>query len=374
MLTKSLAGRIVDALQGIKAIKAMALEDRVLPILEKETQELNQAQRLRVTAAETPRIIQEPVTAVVLGFGLYTLIVVQQQPFATVLVLAFIFQRLVSHMNTLHIRYQVVVSGEAAFWSIREQVELAERDAETDSTVAAGVVPAFNREIRFDRVGFGYPGKVVFDQLSLRIPRGAFIALIGPSGVGKTTLVDLVLGLLRPQSGRICIDDTSLSDVNLREWRHAIGYVPQEMLLFNESIRHNITLGDESITNEQLEYALKAAGAYEFVMERQGGVDAVVGNAGLQLSGGQRQRLAIARALVRSPKLLVLDEATTALDPESEAAICETLEKLRGVVTIIAISHQPMLRQAADTVYQVHGGSVRATPGRKPVEVAAVGS
>jgi ATP-binding cassette subfamily C protein len=216
-------------------------------------------------------------------------------------------------------------------------------------------------------VSFAYPGRPVFDELSLTIPRGSFVALSGVSGAGKTTIVDLLVGLRQPGHGRIMIDDVSLSDVNMREWRRAVGYVPQEMLLFNDTIRHNVTLGDETIGEEQLERALRSAGAWEFVRERSQGWDTMVGNSGSQLSGGQRQRLAIARALVRSPKLLVLDEATTALDPESEAAICATLEQLRGTVTIVAISHQPMLRDAADIVYHVSGGRAVALVRSEPV-------
>jgi ATP-binding cassette subfamily C protein len=363
-LNKSLAGRIVDALQGIKAIKAMALEDRVLPILEQETQQLNRAQQRRVMAQETPRIVQEPVAALVLGLGLYFLISLQSMPFASVLLLAFIFQRLVAHMNTLHLRYQVVVNGESAFWSVREQImeaeQQAERTASTGGAAVAGVsdVPAFRRAIRFDSVSFGFPGKPLFNSLDLHIPRGSFVALIGPSGTGKTTIVDLLMGLHRPVTGEVFIDDVPLSDVDLRIWRSRIGYVPQEMLLFNDTISHNITLGDASISQEQVEWSLRAAGAWQFVSERAGGLDALIGNSGSQLSGGQRQRLAIARALVRSPEILVLDEATTALDPETEAAICESLERLRGRVTIVAISHQAMLRDAADIVYELDAQGV----------------
>lgn len=362
-LTKSLSGRIVDALQGIKALKAMALEDRVLPILERETHELNMAQRMRVMASETPRTIQEPVTAIVLGLGLYVLIVVQQESIATVLMLAFVFQRLVSHINTLHMRYQLVVNGEAAFWSVRERIERAEAHAESEARSGDGVVPEFRNEIRFEGVDFGFPERQLFHDLTFRIPRGSFLTLTGPSGSGKTTIIDLLVGLHRPSAGDVYIDEVPLAQVDLRAWRRSIGYVPQDMLLFNASIRHNITLGDETIDDTRLESALRAAGAWEFVMDRPGGWDATIGNAGTQLSGGQRQRLAIARALVRAPKVLVLDEATTALDPESEAAICRTLEDLRGTVTIIAISHQPALRDAADIAFVVENGRLFASAG-----------
>jgi ATP-binding cassette subfamily C protein len=287
-----------------------------------------------------------------------------------VLLLAFVFQRLVSHMNTLHLRYQLVVGGEAAFWSVREQIAHAEAEVERDAVASTGAVPELQHEIRFHNVVFSHPDKPVFEGLDITIPKGSFVALRGASGAGKTTIVDLLVGLQRPQAGTIYLDNVTLDEVNLRAWRNLIGYVPQETLLFNDTIRHNITLGDATVGDEQVQAALEAAGAWEFVADRAGVLDATVGNAGFQLSGGQRQRLAIARALARSPQLLILDEATAALDPVSEAAICDTLNELRGVVTIIAISHQPLLNDAADIVYDVADGRARRVYSNRALAVS----
>jgi ATP-binding cassette subfamily C protein len=183
------------------------------------------------------------------------------------------------------------------------------------------------------------------------------VAISGRSGSGKTTLADLIIGLLRPSSGRILVDGVDLAEVDPASWRSRIGYVPQDLLLFHDSIERNVTLGNDRISREKVEWALEAAGAREFVESLPGGVEGVVGERGGMLSGGQRQRIAIARALVEDPKLLVLDEATTALDPETEAAICDILVGLKGHVTILAISHQPALRSVADVIFEVeHGG------------------
>ena len=137
-----------------------------------------------------------------------------------------------------------------------------------------------------------------------------------------------------------------------------IGYVPQEMLLLHDSVFINVTLRDPAITEGETEEALRKAGIWEFVEKMPKGMHSTVGQRGLKLSGGQRQRIAVARALVRKPKLLVLDEATTALDPASEAAICDTLRKLRGKITILAISHQTALLEVADQAYRIQDGSV----------------
>ncbi|MDH3427786.1 MAG: ATP-binding cassette domain-containing protein, partial [Gemmatimonadota bacterium] len=157
-----------------------------------------------------------------------------------------------------------------------------------------------------------------------------------------------------------------LAEFDRRSWRRGLGYVPQELLLFHETIRRNVTLGNDAIPDADVERALRAAGAWQFVTELAEGLDHVVGERGGRLSGGQRQRIAIARALVERPRLLILDEATTALDPETEAAICRTLTNLKSEVTIVAISHQAAMRDVADIVYEVEGGSVRTAAAVSP--------
>lgn len=356
VLSKSLTGRLVDALQGIKGVKAMAREHLFWPLLEKEAEGLNQAQRRQVVASETLNLFQEPMLTLILAVGLYGALTFTGMSFSAVLVLAFVFYRIMTHVNTLQMRYQIMSVGESAFWSMSEARERAEQEREH---MEGGRIPEpVTEAIRFESVSFGYDDEPLFTDLSFAIPAGSLVTLIGPSGAGKTTIVDLICGLHRPASGEIFLDQTPMSEIDVREWRRLLGYVPQETLLFNDTILRNVTLGDESISREQARRALEAAGAWEFVARRPRGLDEVVGQAGARLSGGQRQRISIARALVANPTLLILDEVTTALDPATEREICETLLELRGRVTIVAISHQPALHEAADLTFDVHQGRV----------------
>ncbi len=167
---------------------------------------------------------------------------------------------------------------------------------------------------------------MVLKNITIEIPSRTFTSIIGPSGAGKTTLVDLVTGLFEPIKGQVLIDGVPLPELDLRKWRRMIGYVPQDTILLHDSIFSNVTLGEPSFSEEDVEHALKAAGAWDFINAMPEGVQTIVGERGAKLSGGQRQRIAIARALVHRPQLLILDEATSALDPETEAAICQTLK------------------------------------------------
>lgn len=353
---QSLAGRLVDALQSMKPIKAMAEEREFLGLMEHEIWELDSSQRKNIMATETLRLAQEPIVATMLVVGLYGMLLVLDLQFDIVAVLMVVFYRLITNVNTMQMRYQLMASGEASFWSLREQIEAAK--AAHEHVRSGGVIPTLDKSIRFDSVEFAYGETSVLQDLSLEIPAGGFVTLVGPSGAGKTTVIDLIVGLHRARSGHVMVDDVPIEQLDIRAWREAIGYVPQEMLLFNDTIYSNVAMGDLSIPRSRVEESLQAAGALDFVREREGGMDAMVGNAGIALSGGQRQRLSIARALVRKPKLLILDEVTAALDADTEAAICETLIGLKGRVTIVAISHQQALRRAADIVYRLEAGAI----------------
>jgi len=350
----SLLARMTDTLQSVKALKSMGLAERASAVQESETGRLNDALRRQVFSEEALRALQEPVIVMLVALGLYAVVTYWAIPVASIMVLVVLLVRVLTATGKVQRAYQKMVSQESAYWSLMRAVDNAEQARET----GGGRSPLLTREIRFDQVRFAIGDKQILRDVSLSIPVGSFTTLVGPSGSGKTTVVDLVTGLLKPTAGRVLLDDTALAECSLTEWRHMIGYVPQEILLLHDSVLNNVTLGDPALSEADTEWALRAAGAWDFVAAMPEGLHTVVGERGGKVSGGQRQRLCIARALVRRPKLLILDEATSALDPASEAALCDTLSGLRGSITVLAVSHQSGLADIADRVIHIENGAL----------------
>jgi ATP-binding cassette, subfamily C, bacterial len=353
-LLRSLLARLSDNLQSVKPLKAMARENLANTLLEGDTTQLNRALQKDVFSKEALRALQEPMLAILIASGLYVALVRFGMSLASVMLLAFLLVRVLLYMSRMQREYQRMVTCESAYWSMRAAIDSAAGENEHPPE---GAVPVLRHAIRFENVGFRYRDAWVLRNVALTIPAGRITALIGPSGAGKTTVIDLVTALLRPQEGEVWIDELPLQRVDWRAWRRMIGYVPQETILLHDSIRNNVTLGDPELTAADAESALRAAGLWDVVVGLPEGPDTIVGERGGKLSGGQRQRVVLARALAHKPKVLILDEATSALDPETEAAICRTLEALRGELTIIAISHQSPLVDVADRVYRMGDGA-----------------
>jgi ATP-binding cassette, subfamily C, bacterial len=353
---KALLGRLADMLYAVKALKAMARETQVALLLEKETRRLNRALRREVFSKEVLKALQEPIIVATLAGGMYIALTYWAVPLKTLILMALLFGRALASFSKVQKQHQQMVTGESAFWSLQETIERSQAAREPALGTAPPVV---RRDITLREVSFSYDEHRVLRDVSLTVPVGQMTAIVGPSGAGKTSIVDLLIGLVRPQEGDVWLDDTPLSDIHLSAWRQMVGYVPQETLLLHESIFVNITLGEPEITEAEVEMALRAAEAWDFIASLPEGIHTPVGERGSRFSGGQRQRIAIARALVHKPQLLILDEATASLDPVSETAICETVCKLRGKTTILAVTHQPALLDIADRVYRLEHGAVQ---------------
>jgi ATP-binding cassette, subfamily C, bacterial len=364
-LMKSLTARLIDALNGIKPVKAMGREKHFQQLLEAETRGINRSQERQVLASESLKAAQEPIVMLLMSIVLYYSIAIQESQVTSVLILAFLFYRLAGRLGEVQLNYQAVTIGESAFWSIHESIESARAIQEPRRGRLAP--PQLKDSIRLVGVEFDYGGRPVLEHVDLEVPAGQMVALVGASGSGKTTIADLITGLYQPRAGQILIDDVPLDRIDMSAWRSQIGYVPQEMFLFHDTLYNNLTVGDESVPESDVRDALAAAGALDFVDRLPHGLQSVMGERGARLSGGQRQRIAIARALVRKPRLLILDEVTTSLDPATEASICDTLRGLRGNVTILAVSHQPAVMVAADIVYTIGGGNATRMMPREQV-------
>ena len=354
-LLKSLLGRLADSLQSVKPLKAMAREELVGSLLRSENKRLNRALRRDVSSTEALSEAQDFAIALIMVSGLYVALIQWQLPFNAVIVMVLVLARSLTSLGKTQRQYQRMRSCESAFWSLQAVSEEASGACETNP---GGISPRLEKSVSLKNVRFGYGEISVLRNASLTVPAGSFTSILGPSGAGKTTIADLIIGLLRPRQGEILIDNVPLEQVDLRQWRRMIGYVPQESFLLHETVLWNVTLGDPEVNEADAEAALRAAGAWEFVAELPQQIHSSVAERGTALSGGQRQRIAIARALARRPKLLILDEVTSSLDPQTEAAICQTLRGLRGRLTILGISHQPAVVEAADRIYRIQNGEV----------------
>jgi ABC-type multidrug transport system fused ATPase/permease subunit len=222
----------------------------------------------------------------------------------------------------------------------------------------------FEREIRLDRVTLHYPGASTpaLQEVTLRIPHQTFVAFVGSTGAGKTTLVDIILGLLQPEQGVLAVDGTVVDQSNVRAWQNSLGYVPQDIYLTDDSVAANIAFGVPPAQRDQaaIERAAAVANIHEFIAGLPGGYGTVVGERGVRISGGQRQRIGIARALYHDPAVLVLDEATSNLDQETERAVHQAIEQVASAKTVIMIAHRLSVTRHCDMLYLLDHGRLTA--------------
>ncbi|MHC8949385.1 ABC transporter ATP-binding protein [Sphingobacterium hungaricum] len=237
-------------------------------------------------------------------------------------------------------------------------LELIDEKNVVEDKPDAKVITGFNESIVFEQVDFAYGEKQILNNINLRIPKGKTVALVGPSGGGKSTLVDLIPRFMDVTAGGIYFDGTDLRDVTQDSLRAQIGVVNQESILFNDSIYNNIAFANTTATPEEVEHAAKIANAHEFILKTENGYSTNIGDRGSKLSGGQRQRICIARAVLKNPPIMLLDEATSALDTESEKLVQDSLYKLMENRTTVVIAHRLSTIQSADLIVVIEAGEI----------------
>jgi len=363
--TRKLIIFLYDTLNNLKVIRAMGRQAPFASLLDRRIDKVRNAFRRGVLLTEALNSLQLVVMAVFLGVGFYILFTFFETPLAEIIVAGLVVSRSVNAIGKLQKAYQKALTLESAFTATQELID----EIAADPEVTGGTRPAaFDTRIRFDDVHFAHGQEPVLRGLSLEVRAHELTVLTGLSGGGKTTTVDILLGLHQADQGSVTIDGVPFSELDLFSWRRLVGYVPQEVFLLHDSVRANLTLGDDTIDEATLWWALDLAGIAAFVRELDGGLDSVVGEGGGRLSGGQRQRIALARALAHRPKLLILDEVTSALDPATAHTVAREIKALVGETTILTITHRPEFLDVADRIYRFEDGKARLV-GR---EMAAV--
>ncbi|MCK4236892.1 MAG: ABC transporter ATP-binding protein, partial [Candidatus Krumholzibacteria bacterium] len=348
-----------ETISGVRVVKAFGMED-----FEKRKfrffnfgylKEYLKMRRVADLASPTSETLGTLASVVILWYGGRLVISENLDP-ANLMMFIGAMLWVVTPVKNLSKLNSVIQEGLACGQRIFQVLDLSS-EAEGSGSVE---IDGFREMIVYDRISFSYGNDiVVLSDISFEIKRGEIVAIVGPSGAGKTTLADLLPRFYKPISGRIMIDGRDITAISLSSLRSIMGIVTQETILFNDTVFNNIAYGIENYPREDVIRVAKAANAHDFIVAMPDGYETFIGDRGVQLSGGQRQRLAIARALLKNPQILILDEATSSLDVESEALVQEAIDHLMKGRTNLVIAHRLSTIKNADKIIVVEDGNIK---------------
>jgi ATP-binding cassette subfamily C protein len=358
-INNALQSEVGEKLSSAKIIKASATEKRTNDLLKKIVDDKLKYRFKSLMNSSFVVAYYFPVIIGIVCLAIYVSLTYLALDFSVIVLFLFIFYRLMPRFSSIQNNYHQTILFIPSLAEIDRTLHDSSLYNEEDGEIEFDSLSQF---IEFKSVNFSYNGKddrlPILKNLNLYFEKGQMTAIVGGSGAGKTTLVDLVLGLIKPDDGDILVDGKSLESLSKASWRKSIGYVSQDIFLFNDTIQNNIAWVCPNASFEQIENAAKVSYAHEFIIDLPEGYNTIVGDRGVKLSGGQKQRIALARAILQSPQILILDEATSALDSESEKKIQTTIEELAGKITIIIISHRLSTVKNSDYIYVLEGGKI----------------
>ncbi len=358
---KKLLFEITEQLNGVKEVKSYGIEDRQVRTFSEICARIKENLIRHTRLQSRPQLLYSIAAAVIISLVFYLMVTFFKIEPAAMIIILYIFSRVWPLFTKTQSNLQSILVAIPSFESYGRLFRDFSVNGEkhVDGEKVDNIL--LRKQIRFDRVCFSYrteEGSFNLDNVSFDIPVNKTTVLVGRSGAGKSTIVDLLLMFLKPQSGRILADDTILGPVSEKVWRRRIAYVPQDAFLLNGTIRENLLHFNPEAEHSDVETALQTAAALEFVSKLPEGLDTRIGDRGIRLSGGEKQRIVLARALLRKPEVLVLDEATSSLDSRNEHLIQKAIGDLQGKLTIVIIAHRLTTVRNADYVLVIENGQV----------------
>lgn len=359
LLYKQVANHIGENIIGVKVVKTTATEG---PVIKEGSDYFKKLRLARTKSGMHSYAIGSSIEPVGIIFVGILFIFSYRLPgfnIASFGVTVYLIQKIFSFIQSIQGQFQTFISITPNMENVVNYRSVTASNAEANQGSDAFV---FNKSLEFQNVSFSHNKNTkILDNINLSVEKGQMVGIIGPSGAGKTTIADILLRLLLPNEGHILLDGKNFLKTDLKDWRKNIGYVPQDIFLINDTIENNILFYDQSISQETVIQATKTANIYDFIEGLPDKFNTVVGERGVKLSGGQKQRIVLARALTRKPQILILDEATSAIDNESEVLIQEAIQNLKGQVTVIVIAHRINTIMRTDFIFVLDRGRLIAS-------------
>jgi len=347
---KLLNVRLSDNFKGIKLLKSMGKENFLIKQFLNDYFILRKAERSTMLAKHGLMIIREPIVVVFLTLLIYFFITYVQLEFSKVLVISILFYRTLTSLGQIQAEYLSITISQNYFWSIFDIIKESHKSKEKSSNKK--IFKKFNT-LQLKNITFSFGKSVIFKKANLNIKKNNLILFHGKSGIGKTTLLDIIVGFYQPNEGNVLLNKVDLANYDIKTFRNKIGYVSQDQFIYNNSILKNISL-DKKISKRDLEKALNDSVCHDFIKKLPKEINTIIGERGVSLSGGQKQRLSIARALLQNPDLLILDEPTVGLDNKNKEIILKKVKKLSRNMTVIIVSHDNYVFKYADFIYKIN--------------------